>query len=138
MKLFETFDAKGIGYEKLFHYGSWRIARLNYIEELDLEKLNFIECHQETDEVFVLLNGTCDMVLLKDQHSKSFVHLPLEKKRIYKIPKGVYHAHALSKDAEVLIIEEENTSNDNSHRIYLDESEMKHIQTLVKGVSHGL
>ena len=138
MKLFETYDVKGIGYEKLFHFGSWRVARLNYIEELDLHKLNFIECHQETDEVFVLLNGSCDMVLLKHNDPKSFTHLPLEKNRVYKIPKGVYHAHALSHDAEVLIIEEENTCDKNSHRIYLNELEMKDIQKLVKGVSHGL
>jgi cupin superfamily acireductone dioxygenase involved in methionine salvage len=138
MKLFETYDTKGIGYDKLFHFESWRVARLNYIDELSIQKLNFIECHQETDEVFVLLEGKCDMVLLKEEHPKTFIHLPLEKKRIYKIPKGVYHAHALSKDAEVLIIEEENTSDDNSHRIYLNDHEMQQIQSLIKGASHEL
>lgn len=138
MKLYETYDAKGIGYEKLFHFGSWRIARLNYIDELSTNHLNFIECHHETDEVFVLLNGTCDMILLDQHQPKSFIHLPLEKHRIYKIPKGVYHAHALSHDAEVLIVEEENTCDGNSHRIYLNEHEMKNIQALIKGDHHGL
>ncbi len=135
MKLYEVYDFNGDGYQKLFHFNSWRIAELKYIEEIDASDVNFIECHLETDEVFVLLNGTCHMYLFEDNNTtNSFVKLSLEKHKVYRIPKGVYHAHRLSKDAKILLIEEENTCNDNSHRIYLDENQMLKI----KGISHEL
>jgi hypothetical protein len=121
MKLFDTYLAEGIGYEKLFNFQSWRVARLNYIKEL------------ETDEVFVLLNGECHMFLTKDQEQKSFEYFSMEPLKIYRIPKGVYHAHALSEDAQLLVIEEENTCDGNSHRIYLNEEEMKTIKKLALG-----
>jgi len=135
MKLYKTYEMKGIGYEKLFNFNSWRIAKLNYIKELDMKHLNFIECHHETDEVFVLLQGKCDMFLLKEHEPKSFEHFLLEPQKIYRIPKGVYHAHALSEDAQLLIIEEDETCDDNSHRIYLNEQEMKLMQKLSIGIN---
>lgn len=138
MKLYKTYDISGIGYEKLFNFESWRVARLNYISELDMKNLNFIECHLETDEVFVLLQGTCDMFLLRQSEPKCFEHISLEPNKIYRIPKGVYHAHALSKDAQVLIIEEENTSDDNSHRIYLTQQEKNELRTMTLGEQHDL
>jgi hypothetical protein len=138
MKLFDTYLAEGIGYEKLFNFKSWRIARLNYIKELDIEHLNFIECHLETDEVFVLLNGQCHMFLTQDQEHKTFEHFSMEPFKIYRIPKGVYHAHALSKDAQLLVIEEDNTCDGNSHRIYLNEEEMRTIKKFVMGEQHDL
>ncbi|MCD4826345.1 MAG: hypothetical protein K8Q99_01035 [Acholeplasmataceae bacterium] len=129
MKLYEAYDVEGIGYEKILNFQSWRIAKLNYINELDLKKLNFIECHHETDEIFILLQGKCDMYLLKELSPKTYEHISLEPQNIYRIPKGVYHAHALSKDAQILIVEEENTCDGNSHRIYLNAEEIKVLQS---------
>lgn len=133
MKLYETYDASGIGYQKLFDFKSWRIAKLNYIQELDMKYLNFIECHLETDEVFVLLNGSCDMFLMTNENPRTFDHFKLEQHKIYRIPKGVYHAHALSEDAQLLIVEEDDTCDGNSDRIYLNEDEMKQLQALSQG-----
>jgi hypothetical protein len=133
MKLYETFDLQGIGYQKLLNFQSWRIAKLNYIKELDIKHLNFIECHHETDEIFVLIQGKCDMYILKETSPKTFEHFSLEPQKIYRIPKGVYHAHSLSKDAKVLIIEEDDTCDGNSHRIYLNEQEIKELQLSTRG-----
>ena len=130
MKYFETYEYKGIGYEKLFHHQSWRIAILNYIEELEIKNINYVECHTLTDEVFVLLKGEFHLFFAEVEHNeiKGFIMKSLEPNKVYKIPKGVYHAHTLSQDAQVLIVEEENTSYDNSPRIYLDQSKKEMLQ----------
>lgn len=133
MKLYETYEVSGIGYEKLFNFKSWRLAKLNYIDELNISHLNFIECHLNTDEVFILLDGQCDMFLLDNKNPKTFDHFKLEINKVYRIPKNVYHAHALSKEAKVLIIEEDDTSDANSDRIYLTEEEMAQIRKIYLG-----
>lgn len=129
------------GYRKLFSYQSWRIAILNYIDELEIDNISYVEAHSLTDEAFVLLNGQAILYFAEvDQQAIiSFHSVSLEPQKIYRIPKGIYHTHTLSHDAKLLIIEEENTSNENSPRIYLNEMtkgllkqkfmEENHVQT---------
>jgi len=127
MKSYEIFDFSDVGYQKLFHHQSWRVAMLNYIEELEIEHINYVESHSLTDEVFVLLHGECYMIFATVEENKinQFECVKLEPHKVYKIHKGVYHAHVLTRDAKLLIIEEENTHYENSPRIYLDEEEVK-------------
>ena len=47
------------GYSPVVDYGGWRVAALNYIEELRADNLRTMQRHNETDEVFVLLRGRC-------------------------------------------------------------------------------
>ncbi len=135
MKFYETYDFTGIGYEKLFHHQNWRVAILNYIEELEVEKLIFVEAHTLTDEVFVLLSGTCHMFFaeVENQEVKDISCISLETNKVYKIPMGVYHTHTLSLDAKLLIVEEENTCYENSPRIYLTIEEKNQLIEKYKG-----
>lgn len=123
MKFYETYDYQGIGYQKLFHHQNWRVAILNYIDELDMDKLAYVEAHSLTDEVFVLLEGECHLFFVEVNDGKPGVVecLPMKKNVVYKIPMGIYHTHTLSKDAHLLIIEEENTAYENSPRVYMTE-----------------
>jgi cupin superfamily acireductone dioxygenase involved in methionine salvage len=125
MKYYDTYDFSGIGYEKLFHHQNWRLANLNYIEELEVEKLNYVEAHDLTDEVFVLLSGTCHMFFaeVENERIKDISCISLEQNKVYKIPMGVYHTHTLSADAKLLIVEEESTSYENSPRVYMTNEE---------------
>jgi len=125
MKYYDTYDFTGIGYEKLFHHQNWRVAILNYIEELEVEKLNYVEAHDLTDEVFVLLSGTCHMFFaeVESMRIKDISCISLETNKVYKIPMGVYHTHTLSSDAKLLIVEEESTCYDNSPRVYMTNEE---------------
>ncbi|MBU1144213.1 MAG: hypothetical protein KKH92_11305 [Firmicutes bacterium] len=125
MKFYDTYDFTGIGYEKLFHHQNWRVAILNYIEELELDKLFYVEAHSLTDEVFVLLSGTCHMFFAEVDNAriKDITCISLEPNKVYKIPMGVYHTHTLSMDAKLLIVEEENTCYDNSPRVYMTDDE---------------
>lgn len=123
MPYYEMHQFDDEGYRKLFSYQSWRIAILNYIDELKIDNIQYVEAHSLTDEAFVLLSGQAVLYFAEvDQMNiASFHSVSLEPQKIYRIPKGVFHTHTLSEDAKLLIIEEENTSNENSPRIYLDE-----------------
>lgn len=138
MKYYDIYEFNGIGYEKLFHHRDWRVAVLNYIEELEIEELKYMEAHHLTDEVFVLLEGSCHLFFAevdKDE-IKSISALELKKHKVYKIPAGIYHTHTLSHDAKLLIIEEENTSDDNSPRIYLNDQAKNMIKQAYEAEKH--
>ena len=57
----EISENTGEGYRPLVDYGEWRVAILRYIDELEPENITFMERHNETDEVFVLLEGRCTL-----------------------------------------------------------------------------
>lgn len=125
MKYVEIYSYDLAGYQKLFSFQSWRIAVLNDIDELLVENIYFVESHSETDEAFVLLEGSCTLIFanVKDGRIQHFEYEKMDKHKVYRIPKGIYHTHILSRDTKLLIIEEENTTCDNSPRIYFNDDE---------------
>lgn len=140
MTFYELYDFQGIGYEKLFHHRDWRVAVLNYIEELEVKNLVYMEAHHETDEVFVLLQGQCIMFFaeVSNQEIQEIQAIQLEPHKVYKIPAGVYHTHTLSLDAKLLIVEEENTCYDNSPRVYLTDQNKDLIRKRYEELTHEL
>ncbi|MBN3490409.1 hypothetical protein JV173_02655 [Acholeplasma equirhinis] len=120
---YEIHSFEGVGYKKLFSYSSWRLAILNYTDELLIQNINYVEAHNETDEAFVLLRGNATLYFAEVIDGKviGFDSVNLEPNKVYNVKKGVFHTHTFSTDCQLLIIEEENTSYENSPRIYLDQ-----------------
>ncbi len=55
--LIEIRDYNGEGYRPLIDYASWRVAIMRHCDSHLPEKIERVERHVETDEVFVLLAG---------------------------------------------------------------------------------
>lgn len=111
------------GYKTLADFESWRVAALCFCEDLMLENIHTMQKHLETDEAFVLLRGNCTLFLGGDgQAPEGFLKVEMEPHRLYIIKKGVWHNHIMSKDGEVLIVENSNTSDDNSPTVALGRS----------------
>jgi len=64
--LIEIRDYNGLGYKPQIDYQAWRVALMNFTPDLLPEKINSMQKHTETDEVFVLLNGRCILFLGKE------------------------------------------------------------------------
>ena len=45
------------GYLPIIDFSAWRVAILNYIDEIHPEQIEKMERHNETDEVFVMIKG---------------------------------------------------------------------------------
>lgn len=140
MKYYETFAFEGIGYQKLFHSRNWRVAMLNFIDELKMDRIGYVECHRETDEAFVLLQGRASLFFAEENAGRieRFVCLPLESGKVYKVPAGVYHSHTLSEDAKLLVVEEEDTGYHNSPRIYLTPADRSAMEQSFREANHGI
>lgn len=123
-----------IGYRPLVDYGAWRVAMLNYIDELLPENIDNVQQHSETDEVFALLSGQC--ILFTADVSGEIVTAiqacPMEVGKIYNVPKGVYHTHTLTPGTKVLIVENVDTNDSNSPKVRLSPDNRKEIIRLTK------
>jgi hypothetical protein len=122
-------------YKPLIDYQSWRVALLNYTADYLPERINRMQKHTETDEVFVLLAGHCILFLGEGDESVSKVHaVDMELYKLYNVRKGVWHSHTFSEDARVLIVENRDTVLENSPFVALSESQCREVVALKKSM----
>jgi len=72
--LLEIREHGGPGYKPLIDYQSWRAALMNYTPDLLPEKIDRMQKHTETDEVFVLLAGHCILFLGEGGEAAAKIH----------------------------------------------------------------
>ena len=103
------------GYKPLIDFNSWRVAFLNYIDEIDPDNISYLEKHLETDEVFVLLKGEGILFIGpgNEKDPEITAHI-MEPYKLYNVKKGAWHNIILTKDATILLVENKDTGRENS------------------------
>jgi ureidoglycolate hydrolase len=119
--LIEVKAFEGEGFQPLVTYGSWRVAALRYLDELAPDRIDSMERHTATDEVFILVRGN-GMLIVGGNGKVVLDPQTIEMKigDIYNVKKNTWHTIVLSRDAKVIIVENEDTGKDNSNFHLLD------------------
>lgn len=120
--LLEIHTFEGIGYQPLFHCRDFRVAMLNYHPELEVQNIDNFQQHSLTDEAFILLKGSCTLFLADDETIQNVHGIALEPYKVFNVKQGTYHTHTLSEDASILIVEAEDTCDDNSPKVMVDDA----------------
>ncbi len=133
--LLEISDYTGLGYRPLVDYGAWRVALLCYIDELLPERLEAMQRHDETDEVFVLLAGRCLLFLGEGGEAVTEIHaVDMQPLKLYNVRRGAWHTHTLSADASVLIVENRDTATANSPSTALSQAQRRQLVDLTRAL----
>ena len=131
--LLEVREHTQTGYKPVIDYANWRVAILNFNEDLRPEKITALQRHNETDEVFVLLRGRCILFLGEGDQSITAIHgQDMSPHTIYNVKKGAWHSHTLSEDAMVLIVENRDTTFDNSPFCLLTPDQQESVVELTR------
>jgi ureidoglycolate hydrolase len=136
----DILDYDGHGYQPMVDFEGWRVALLRYSEESHPENDGMLERHTETDEIFVLLEGKAVMIMGGNAAQVDGIALlVMEKGKIYNVRRNAWHSVVLSKDANVLIVENQDTSEANSEYVYLPEERRGEIVTAARreGILYG-
>ncbi|MFW5801645.1 MAG: hypothetical protein ACOCVC_06405 [Spirochaeta sp.] len=105
------------GYRPLVDFNGWRVAVLNYHDELLPHNLQDLQRHDETDEVFVLVSGRCLLYTGEGETEIGRIYgTDLQPGIVYTVTRGTWHSHTLSRDARVIIVENTDTGEHNSPR----------------------
>ena len=110
----EIYDYKDEGYKRQMSYGSWTVALANYTDKWRRGNTTYIERHLETDEVFVLLMGEGSLLIGEEMRE-----VKMELGKLYNVTAGEWHQLVVSEDAKILIVENDNTSAENSEKKFL-------------------
>lgn len=133
--LLEVREYAGEGYQPLIDFGAWRVAILRYHPELLPFNITDMQRHDETDEVFVLLVGRC-MLFLGDGADRitDVFAVDMEPLKLYNVKRGAWHTHTLSQEATVLIVENVDTTLQNSPKIALSAAQREKLIALAGGM----
>ena len=120
-ELIEIREFTDPGYQPVIDYETWRVAILNYLDEIHPEQIATMERHNETDEVFVMLKGKGILFLGEGSVRIEKIHPQImQPGKIYNVKRSVWHTVVLSRDGSVLIVENKNTGRENSNYAPID------------------
>lgn len=116
-------------YMPLVDYEGWRVAVLASCANTTPEKIQTMQKHDYTDEVFVLVRGNAILITAGNGHKPEGITLhKMEPYKTYNIKKGFWHNHVLDEDGIVLIVENSNTCDENSPIMSLTNIQMEDLR----------
>ncbi|MHB0966403.1 MAG: hypothetical protein ACYC36_08090 [Bellilinea sp.] len=130
----ETIEIKkftGEGYQPLVTFGEWRVAALRHSEEAQRNGISRLDRHMATDEVFILTQGKAVLFLGGNAAEIGEIQpVVMKLNDIYNVKQGTWHASLVSQDAHIIIVENDNTSKENTESAALTDIQKHTIQTI--------
>lgn len=129
--LLEVSSHDGPGYAPVVDFGAWRIALINQSDECAPGGVSQMERHNETDEVFVLLEGRAVLFVAEPADNDGdrratigrICPCAMEPSKLYNVRRSTWHTCVLARDAKVLVVENRDTTTANSSYIALGDSQ---------------
>lgn len=109
----EKYTYNGEDFKAVLTSNGWKIGLLKYSERFS--KLCVWERHLKTDEVFVLLNGKATLYIKGE--SGEISEYEMENGVVYNVPKCEWHHIVVSRDATVMVVEDSDTSKENTEKV---------------------
>ena len=100
----------GSGFDVVHEFEGWKIAFITSANQYG--KLQVVKRHTQTDEVFILLKGSATLYTADGDSPLEVTRL--EKEKLYIVEKNTWHHLKVSDKAVILVIENSNTSKENT------------------------
>lgn len=132
MKILE-YQYDGEALKRVYENAQWTVGIKNWKPSNDIEQIGNLERHNRTDELFVLLNGSCTLVYATEEGSGlNLTTVEMRPYAVYQIPPSLWHNTIMTKEAKLLLIENSDTSMENSDLRDLTEEEISFIKNQMK------
>ena len=126
-----NYEFNGEGMQRVFENEKWTVGIKNWKPANDVTGIDCLERHNKTDELFVLVEGSCTLVYANEvDGGLKFGSVKMEKDKVYNIPATLWHNTITCKDTKMILIEDSNTSMDNSDILNLTEAQIQEMRSL--------
>ena len=128
-----SYEFAGEGMQRVFENEKWTVGIKNWKPANDITGIDMLERHNKTDELFVLVAGACTPISAEEtEGGMKFSKVVMEPNKVYNIPATLWHNTITRRDTKMILIEDSNTSMDNSDIYPLKPEEIAEIQALAK------
>jgi mannose-6-phosphate isomerase-like protein (cupin superfamily) len=125
-------NAEGLSW--LYDNKTWTVGIKNWKPANDVAELDCVEKHNETDELFILLQGRCVLLQAYDQANSAegldITKIEMQANKLYQIPAGLWHNTVTWPDTKLVIIENSNTGMHNSEIKKLDTAGIAEVRAI--------
>lgn len=115
--MIEIFESRETGFAPKVVCDGWKAAFITYSPQYD--ELKEMKRHLETDEAFALLSGSATIFTFDGALHET----AMEPKTLYNVKKGTWHHVKVSPDALLLVVENSDTTKENTERMDFDADE---------------
>lgn len=124
---------EGEGMTRVFENEKWTVGIKNWKPMNDIANINNMERHNQSDELFILLNGRCTLLFANETADGLDIQaVEMEPMKVYNIPKTLWHNTVTQKDTKLALIEDSSTGSANSDNLDLTEAQIAKVRELVK------
>jgi mannose-6-phosphate isomerase-like protein (cupin superfamily) len=128
----EHYEFTGEGMQRVFENEKWTVGIKNWKPANDITGIDCLERHNKTDELFVLTEGACTLVYANEtEGGLKFGTVKMVPGKVFNIPATLWHNTITQKDTKMILIEDSNTSMENSDILKLDNNQIENIRSLV-------
>ena len=113
----QVFERKEPGFGTVVICEGWKVAVFNSDTIWKEEKIAYLQKHEKSDEDFILLKGVCTLLLSDEEIPTKVYGVKMEQGKVYNVPKGVWHSHVLKDGTSVIVVENSDTTPENSPKI---------------------
>ncbi|MDD3903961.1 MAG: hypothetical protein PHO09_09825 [Sphaerochaeta sp.] len=133
MQQIENFAFTGEGMTRVYENGKWMVGIKNWKPSNDITGIDCLERHNKSDELFVLLEGSCSLIYANETIEGLSIHaVSMEKNQVYNIPQSLWHNTVTQKTTKLILIEDSSTSGENSDILNLNDKQIDEIRSLVR------
>ena len=123
---------EGEGMQRVFENEKWTVGIKNWKPANDITGIDCLERHNLTDELFVLIAGSCTLIYANEADGKlELGAVKMEPNKVYNIPATLWHNTITCKDTKMILIEDSNTSMENSDILSLTREQIEAVKALV-------
>lgn len=125
------FEFTGEGMQRVYENEKWTVGIKNWKPANDITAIDCLERHNKTDELFVLTEGACTLIYANEtENGLEFSSVQMEPGKVFNIPATLWHNTITQKDTKMILIEDSNTSMENSDIFNLNEKQIAAIRSL--------
>lgn len=130
MMKIQSYEFSGQGMSRVYENEKWTVGVKNWKPMNDISGIDRLERHNETDELFVLLQGKCTLVFANENHDGIMIdYVRMEPFKVYNIPKALWHNTITEQNTKLLLIEDSSTSSQNSNEMMLSTDQIDEIKS---------
>lgn len=130
--LINEFSFSGEGMTRVYDNNNWTVGIKNWKPANDISGIDCLERHNLTDELFVLLDGSCTLIYANESEQGLLIEkIRMEAGKVYSIPASLWHNTITEKNTKLILIENSSTSMENSDIFELSKEQIAFIQSII-------
>lgn len=131
----EIFSHEAEGIQCVFDNRKWVVCIKNWKPNNDVEQIQYLEIHHETDEQFILVEGKALLLAASRNESGFDIQvIPMERGKVYNVPQDTWFNTITQKDTKLVYVQDAGTTGENSEYQDMTSEELEYVRQTAKNL----